>query len=147
MSLRLKFQYPLFQRDVKREGELKVVQPIYRHGIIAIYITVAWVAIMKFYNRENELLTLHNVSTSSNETAQMTFIVGRRRVGKTKLILAAYPNNIVYFLFQKNLNACYVVNSKHKFNPTSVLPFTVTLHNFLNCLNTSLSYPRDTLSH
>lgn len=56
---------------------------------------------MKFYNREHELQTLHNLATQSNHAAQMSFIVGRRRVGKTKLILAAYPDNLVYFFVSK----------------------------------------------
>ncbi len=56
---------------------------------------------MKFYNREHELLTLHSLVTKSNHSAQMSFIVGRRRVGKTKLILAAYPDDLVYFFVSK----------------------------------------------
>ena len=56
---------------------------------------------MKFYNREHELQTLHEMAIKSNHASQMTFIVGRRRVGKTKLILAAYPDNRVYFFVSK----------------------------------------------
>lgn len=77
------------------------VQLFYYTDIIAIYITVILVAIMRFYNREIELQTLHNMAIKSMQTAQMTFIVGRRRVGKTKLILTAYPHDRVYFFVSK----------------------------------------------
>ena len=56
---------------------------------------------MRFYNREQELLTLRNMAEKANNGAQMTFIVGRRRVGKTKLILASYPDNLLYFFVSK----------------------------------------------
>lgn len=56
---------------------------------------------MKFYNRVNELTILHSMAVKSEQSAQMTFIVGRRRVGKTKLILAAYPSNMVYFFISR----------------------------------------------
>ena len=69
--------------------------------MIAIWITVIYIAIMKFYNRENELKTLHDMERKSHICAQMTFIVGRRRVGKTKLILAAFPDNLVYLFVAK----------------------------------------------
>ena len=59
------------------------------------------VAIMKFYNRENELQILRDMAIKSHQTAQMTFIVGRRRIGKTKLVLEAYPDRVVYFFVSK----------------------------------------------
>lgn len=77
------------------------MQLFYYAGNIAIRITVTQVAIMEFYNREIELQTLHSMAIKSTHSAQMTFIVGRRRVGKTKLILTAYPNNMVYFFVSK----------------------------------------------
>ncbi len=56
---------------------------------------------MKFYNRENELQILRDMAIKSHQTAQMTFIVGRRRIGKTKLVLEAYPDRVVYFFVSK----------------------------------------------
>lgn len=92
-------------------------------AIIAIYITVTWVAIMKFYNRVNELQILHSMATQSDRSAQMTFIVGRRRVGKTKLILAAYPDNMVYFFVSKK--AEYLLCNEFKTQIQSSLGMTV----------------------
>ncbi|GHT67521.1 ATPase [Bacteroidia bacterium] len=44
---------------------------------------------MKFYNRENEMARLHEIQAQSLENAQFTVITGRRRVGKTQLLLNA----------------------------------------------------------
>ena len=35
---------------------------------------------MKFYNREKELSLLQKIEERSKQTAQMTFVVGRRRI-------------------------------------------------------------------
>lgn len=57
---------------------------------------------MKFYNRENELKILNDVEQSSKDCSKMTFIVGRRRIGKTALIKEGYKNkNFIYFFISK----------------------------------------------
>ncbi len=40
---------------------------------------------LKFYDREKEIALLSNTEQKSLETAQMTFVVGRRRIGKPTL--------------------------------------------------------------
>jgi len=57
---------------------------------------------MKFYNREKELQKLKNIEKSSLLSSKMTVIVGRRRIGKTKLIQEAYKKNIYLFVSKKN---------------------------------------------
>lgn len=54
---------------------------------------------MKFYNRENELEILHATSKRAEKSAQMTVIMGRRRVGKTSLILNSLKNQKYAYLF------------------------------------------------
>ncbi|MDR0811907.1 MAG: ATP-binding protein, partial [Paludibacter sp.] len=44
---------------------------------------------MKFYNRENEMERLHEIQAQSLENSQFTVVTGRRRVGKTQLLLNA----------------------------------------------------------
>ena len=44
---------------------------------------------MKFYNREKELEFLTSIKERSAEEAQMTVVVGRRRIGKTSLLKKA----------------------------------------------------------
>lgn len=54
---------------------------------------------MKFYNRENELLQLRKIEDRSTHVAQMTFMVGRRRIGKTSLLLKAHEDSPHIYLF------------------------------------------------
>ncbi len=59
---------------------------------------------MKFYNRENELEILNDIELKSANEAKMTFLVGRRRIGKTALIKESYKksNFLYYFVSKKN---------------------------------------------
>ena len=57
---------------------------------------------MKFYNREKELKNLKKIEKASRESAKMTVIVGRRRIGKTTLIKEAYPQKLYLFVSKKN---------------------------------------------
>lgn len=54
---------------------------------------------MKFYNREKELETLKKVEELSHEEAQMTVLVGRRRIGKTQLLLKATEGTPTLYFF------------------------------------------------
>lgn len=55
--------------------------------------------IMKFYDRIQELNTLREIEAMSAETAQMTMMVGRRRVGKTTLLRNAFTATPVLYFF------------------------------------------------
>lgn len=59
---------------------------------------------MKFYNREKELATLAKIKEQSLRSAQMTFVVGRRRIGKTSLLVKASENStfLYFFIAKKN---------------------------------------------
>ncbi|MDR0829770.1 MAG: ATP-binding protein [Prevotellaceae bacterium] len=54
---------------------------------------------MKFYNRENEIARLQEIQTQSIENAQFTVITGRRRVGKTQLLLKATEDVATLYFF------------------------------------------------
>jgi AAA+ ATPase superfamily predicted ATPase len=57
---------------------------------------------MKFYNRKKEIALLSKTEKKSEQTAQMTFVVGRRRIGKTSLLVkASIPNTFIYFFVAK----------------------------------------------
>jgi Archaeal ATPase. len=47
---------------------------------------------MKFYNREKELAFLKSIKERTKTEAQMTVVVGRRRIGKTSLLKKAVEN-------------------------------------------------------
>ncbi|MBE0496714.1 MAG: ATP-binding protein [Campylobacterales bacterium] len=57
---------------------------------------------MKFYNRQKELANLHHIEQASQIRSKMTFIVGRRRIGKTKLIKEAYAKKVYLFVSKKD---------------------------------------------
>jgi len=59
---------------------------------------------MKFYNRISEIATLQSIEQISAETAQMTMMVGRRRVGKTTLLKNAFQSTpfLYFFVAKKN---------------------------------------------
>lgn len=59
---------------------------------------------MRFYNREMELVLLDEIEKLSHKQAQMTFVVGRRRIGKTSLLVKATENKeaLYFFVAKKN---------------------------------------------
>jgi AAA+ ATPase superfamily predicted ATPase len=60
---------------------------------------------MKFYNRERELeLLAHTRGVAFNSHSQMTTLTGRRRIGKTKLILKSCENTPTVYLFVRRSN-------------------------------------------
>ncbi|MDR0865192.1 MAG: AAA family ATPase [Candidatus Symbiothrix sp.] len=57
---------------------------------------------LKFYDREKETALLKKLEQKSLESAQMTFIVGRRRIGKTALLMHTFQGkSILYFFVEK----------------------------------------------
>lgn len=56
---------------------------------------------MKFYDRENEQRQLNKVLQQSRKEAQMTVLMGRRRVGKTELSLKCGDETVLYFFVGK----------------------------------------------
>lgn len=61
---------------------------------------------MKFYNREKELEALKGIEEKSASFAQMTVITGRRRIGKTALILHSFGKiPFLYFFVARKSEA------------------------------------------
>ena len=54
---------------------------------------------MKFYNRENELQKLIAIREKSKSIAQFTYVVGRRRIGKTSLLLESVKESKFLYFF------------------------------------------------
>ena len=57
---------------------------------------------MKFYNRDKELAYLRQIGNEAKNASRLTVIVGRRRIGKTKLIKEAYAKRVYLFVSRKN---------------------------------------------
>lgn len=54
---------------------------------------------MKFYDRKNELEILRRIQEKASDNAQFTVITGRRRIGKTSLVLKAYEHSEILYFF------------------------------------------------
>ncbi|SFT85104.1 hypothetical protein SAMN04489724_2308 [Algoriphagus locisalis] len=59
---------------------------------------------MKFYNREKELAELQRIREKSTQSAQMTIMVGRRRIGKTSLLKKDSEGKPSVYLFVARKN-------------------------------------------
>ena len=61
---------------------------------------------LKFYNREKEIEQLYKIEQLTEHTAQMTFVIGRRRIGKTALLKEAFgEKSMLYFFVEKKNEA------------------------------------------
>ena len=57
---------------------------------------------MKFYDRINEIKSLQDIEKRSKKNAQMTVVMGRRRVGKTELLKQSFiSTSVLYFFVEK----------------------------------------------
>lgn len=54
---------------------------------------------MKYYNRTEEIATLHKIRENAKENAQFTVVTGRRRIGKTSLVLKACEDTTILYFF------------------------------------------------
>ncbi len=54
---------------------------------------------MKFFCRYKEIEKLQKIRESALQTAQFTIVVGRRRIGKTSVVLKAYENEPMLYFF------------------------------------------------
>jgi len=59
---------------------------------------------MKFYDRVKELETLAQIENQSTDTACFTIMVGRRRIGKTSLLLRSSEDQRLLYLFVSRNN-------------------------------------------
>jgi len=57
---------------------------------------------MRFYNRVRELKKLREIEVASKGGAKMTVLVGRRRIGKTRLIKEAFAEKVYWFISRKS---------------------------------------------
>lgn len=54
---------------------------------------------MRFFDRDSEIVQLRETLASSQHTAQFTMMTGRRRIGKTSLVLKAYEGETLLYFF------------------------------------------------
>ena len=92
---------------------------------------------MKFYNRENELAELKRIQRLSfEENSRLTVITGRRRIGKTSLIMKAVDEMPTVYLFVGRKNEATMHGSF--FRGSGILPTGIDSHGlFWYCLPVS----------
>ena len=54
---------------------------------------------MKFFDRKEEIATLRKIRNNAENNAQFTVLTGRRRIGKTSLVLKAYDDKRFLYFF------------------------------------------------
>lgn len=54
---------------------------------------------MKFFDRKEEIAALHKIRDNAEKSAQFTVLTGRRRIGKTSLVLKAYEDRPILYFF------------------------------------------------
>lgn len=54
---------------------------------------------MKFYDRKEEIEKLREIRNLSHKAAQFTVLTGRRRIGKTSLVMKAYEDETILYFF------------------------------------------------
>lgn len=54
---------------------------------------------MRFFDREREIASLRNMGSLSLKAAQFTVLTGRRRIGKTSLVLNAFSDAPLLYFF------------------------------------------------
>ena len=54
---------------------------------------------MKFFDRKEEIAILHKIRENAENNAQFTVLTGRRRIGKTSLVLKAYEDRPLLYFF------------------------------------------------
>lgn len=54
---------------------------------------------MKFFDRKEEIVKLREIKNLSHKAAQFTVLTGRRRIGKTSLVMKAYEDETILYFF------------------------------------------------
>ena len=54
---------------------------------------------MRFFDRTEEIASLHEIRAAAKEIAQFTVVTGQRRVGKTSLVWKAYEDEPILYFF------------------------------------------------
>ena len=90
---------------------------------------------MKFYNRESEIQVLKDIEHKSDVSAQFTVITGRRRIGKTQLILKALDEkSILYFFVARKSEVLLCKDLQKELNEKLKIPILGEIQSFASLL-------------
>jgi AAA+ ATPase superfamily predicted ATPase len=98
---------------------------------------------VKFYDRINELETLSRIEKQSTETACFTIMVGRRRIGKTSLLLRASAEKKMLYLFvSRNSEAVLCRQFQQQANEVLGLQIYGTINRFADLFEQLLIFAK-----
>ncbi|MDR2563040.1 MAG: ATP-binding protein [Prevotellaceae bacterium] len=100
---------------------------------------------MNFYDRENELETLSRIMSQSTENTCFTLMIGRRRIGKTALLLRAFEGEKMLYLFvSRNSEAVLCSGFQQLANETLGLQIYGTINRFRDLIEQLLIFAQST---
>lgn len=85
---------------------------------------------MRFYDREKERMKLETVLQRSRSEAQMTVLMGRRRIGKTELALNCGDETVLYFFVGKKAEALLCQDFLREISEKLEMPIYGQLNSF-----------------
>ncbi len=86
---------------------------------------------MRFYNRESEIKLLREIEGKSSANAQFTVITGRRRIGKTQLVLKTFEGqSILYFFVAKKSEVLLCKDFQRELNEKFKIPILGEIQSF-----------------
>ena len=78
---------------------------------------------MEFYGREKELAALRTLREKAGKSARFTVVTGRRRIGKTALLMHAYDDDpLLYFFVARQAHGTSKDNRSTSSHPVTNLP-------------------------
>ncbi len=98
---------------------------------------------MKFYNREEEIKTINEIVERSKTKGQLIVLQGKRRVGKTALILHVFKKQkFLYFFVSKKTEKELLDDFQQEINQKLNLPYAVEFKNLSQLLKFLFDYSK-----
>ncbi|MEX0595862.1 MAG: ATP-binding protein, partial [Candidatus Paceibacterota bacterium] len=98
----------------------------------------------KFYNREKELAMLARISLQSEQRSQFTVMTGRRRIGKTQLLLKANEDkSFLYFFVAKKSEVLLCIDFQAEIQKKLGVPILGTAISFTSIFEYLFSYAKN----
>jgi len=86
---------------------------------------------MRFYDREKEMQRLREIREQSLENAQLTVVTGRRRIGKTQLLLKAVETQpTLYFFVSRKAESFLCQDFQQEISDKLGIPLLGEVHEF-----------------
>ena len=99
---------------------------------------------MKFYGREEELKVLDRIETESRTSSRFTVVTGRRRIGKTSLVLKSVENKPYIYLFITRSNESVLCENMQRVLMEAGMEISGNIQRFADILKTVMLKTKET---